>query len=105
LPRPALLRDFFGEVRQALEDPARYWVEQQVELDGIYARAWVAAQEKGLGKDLGELLTFQAGKNLDVTAIHGEWCRLWEAYRPGLFQYVHFPVPVRTNDTCEESFS
>ena len=100
-----LLRDFFAEVRKALADPGRYWVEQQQNLDDIYTGVWATAQEKGFGKDLGDLTTFQPGKNTDIAAILGEWCRLYDAYLPGLFQYVHFPIPARTNDACEESFS
>ncbi len=67
-----LLRDYFGEVRKTLGDPDRYWIAHQVDMDDIYARMWDVAQEKGLGKDLGELRTFQAGKNADVAAILGE---------------------------------
>ncbi len=49
---------------------------------------------------LGEFRTFHEGKNEDVAAILGEWSRLWEAYRPKLFEYVHFPALVRTNAAC-----
>ena len=34
-----------------------------------------------------------------------EWCRLWESYLPGLFQYYNFPVVVKTNNSLEQGFS
>ncbi len=100
-----LLFGLFQDVRQALGDPARPWLEQQVAMDDVYARAWATAKERGLTADLGELRTFLPGKKATVPDILGEWCRLWESYRPGLFQYVHFPRPVKTNGACETGFS
>jgi hypothetical protein len=100
-----LLRDLFEGARKALEDPGRDWVEQRAELDSHYMKVFLAAQEKGLTESLGELRTFQPGKKVDTASILGEWCRLWASYRPGLFQYIHFPKPVRTNGDCETAFS
>jgi len=100
-----LLRDLFKGARKALEEPARDWAQQQADLDGHYRHAFQQAQENGLVESLGELRTFQPGKKVDAASILGEWCRLWASYRQGLFQYVHFPKPVRTNGDCETAFS
>lgn len=100
-----MLRDLFEVARKALEDPARNWEEQRADLDGHYMNVFQKAQELDLPQPLEELRTFQPGKKVDAASILGEWCRLWASYRPGLFQYVHFPAPVRTNGPCETSFS
>ncbi|OLS13720.1 MAG: hypothetical protein RBG13Loki_2654 [Promethearchaeota archaeon CR_4] len=92
-------------MRRELADPARPWLEQQVALDDVYKRVWVAAQDRGLKADLEDLRTFLPGKKSTVADILGEWCRLWESYRPGLFQYVHFPRPVKTIGACETGFN
>ncbi len=100
-----LLFGMFQDIRRELADPARPWLEQQVALDNVYKRVWAIARERGLVADLDEVRTFLPGKKSTVPDILGEWCRLWESYRPGLFQYVHFPQPVKTNGACETGFS
>ncbi|KKN04724.1 hypothetical protein LCGC14_1094570 [marine sediment metagenome] len=35
----------------------------------------------------------------------GEWCRLWESYHRGLFQYYNFPIEIKTNNSLEQGFS
>jgi hypothetical protein len=100
-----LVFGFFQEIRKELVDPSRSWLEQQMALDAVYAKVWDAAVERGLKTDLPDLRTFLPGKKAGVAEVLGEWCRLWESYRPGLFQYVHFPRPVKTNGDCETSFS
>jgi hypothetical protein len=37
--------------------------------------------------------------------ILSEYCRLWNSYLPGLFQYYHFPGLNRTNGVLERLFS
>jgi hypothetical protein len=100
-----LLFDLFQPIREGLQDPKRNWLDQQVSLDDQYKKVWTLAKEKGLQKDFAELTTFQAHKDATLAEVLGEWCRLWESYRPGLFQYVHFPVAVKTNNGCESAFS
>ena len=100
-----LLLALFQGVRAELADPARPWLEQQVALDDRYRNIWATARERGLEVDLGDLRTFVPGKETPVAEVLGEWCRLWESYRPGLFQYANFPKPVRTNGDCEAGFS
>ncbi|QEE14369.1 hypothetical protein DSAG12_04330 [Promethearchaeum syntrophicum] len=36
--------------------------------------------------------------------IMGEWLRLWESYRNGLFSYRKFEKPILTNNTLEQAF-
>jgi hypothetical protein len=100
-----LLFRLFQGIRGELADPARPWVEQQVALDDRYREVWTIAKKRGLDVDLGDLRTFQPGKKTSIPEILGEWCRLWESYRPGLFQYAKFPAPVRTSTDCELAFS
>jgi len=35
----------------------------------------------------------------------GEWCRLWNSYLPGLFEYYKFLKPIRTNMELERMLS
>ena len=49
--------------------------------------------------------SFLPKKNTSFVEILGEWCRLWESYRNGLFQYAKFPIVVKTNNGCKTSFS
>ncbi len=99
------LAGYFEEIREVLAVVERHWLDQQVSLDEVYARVWMEAVERGLERDLPELRSFMPAKGTSVATILGEWCRLWESYRDGLFQYRHFPEPVRTNNGCEGAFS
>jgi len=100
-----LLFGLFGEIREELKDPGRSWLDQQDALDEIYRRIWTLARERGLDKERDEVRTFLPSKTKPLPDILGEWCRLWDSYKPGLFQYVHFSEPVRTNNDCENGFS
>jgi hypothetical protein len=95
----------FEEIRGNFEDPTCQWLSQQVTLDDIYRELWGQAVSKGLPSDLVDLRAFLPSKSRSYVEILGEWCRLWESYRPGLFQYQNFPKPIKTNNGCENAFS
>jgi hypothetical protein len=80
-------------------------LEQQTECDDVFKVIWTRAKEKGLKKSFSKLRSFLPKKSSKFPEILGEICRLWESYRPGLFQYRHFPKPIKTNNDCEVSFS
>jgi hypothetical protein len=100
-----LLFDLFQPVREILRDPELPWADQQAALDANYVAVWVLAQEHGNEKDFGALTTFQPDKKRGLAEVLGEWCRLWKAYRPGLFQFRFFPVSIKTNNQSETAFS
>jgi hypothetical protein len=99
------LQGKFEPIRAGLEDPTRHWLDQQVSLDDIFADIWALALNNGLNKGFDELRSFLPKKDKEFHEILGEYCRLWESYRPGLFQYIHFPIPIKTNNVCENAFS
>ncbi len=52
-----------------------------------------------------ECKAFLPSKKKSSVEILGEWCRLWESYLPGLFEYYSFPKAVKTNIDLEKGFS
>lgn len=95
----------FTNIRKEFEDPTRQWLDQQISLDTIYKDIWLLAVSVGNDPDLSKLRSFLPSKSRRYAEILGEWCRLWESYRPGLFQYRYFPKPIKTNNGCENGFS
>ncbi len=95
---------FFGEITEILNQTELKGIEQQVLLDEVYKRVWSQAQHLGLEKDLENLRSFLPKKNTKACEVLGEWCRLWQSYRTGLFQYEKFPQQLRTNNPCEQGF-
>jgi hypothetical protein len=55
--------------------------------------------------DLTECKSFLPNKKKSKMEIMVEWCRLWESYLPGLFQYYNFPLKIKTNNSLEQGFS
>lgn len=49
--------------------------------------------------------SFIANKKSEKPEILGEWYRLWNSYRPGLFIYAKFPIKEKTNNPSENGFS
>lgn len=99
------LNNYFQQIREALKDSQRNWLEQQQELDLIYQQIWTEVQQQDNNSELEKLRSFLPKKEFRIVEIMGEWCRLWESYRPGLFQYRYFPQPIKTNNACETGFS
>jgi hypothetical protein len=100
-----LMQLFLTQIRDILKHTERGALEQQLLLDEIFGKVWEAAKNFGLDRDLSQLRAFLPKKNRSPAEILGEWCRLWESYRPGLFQYLHFPKAIKTNNQCENAFS
>jgi hypothetical protein len=95
---------FFSEITELLNQTEVKGIEQQVLLDEVYKRVWSQAQHLGLEKDLVNLRSFLPKKTTKACEMLGEWCRLWQSYRTGLFQYEKFPQQLRTNNLCEQGF-
>lgn len=55
--------------------------------------------------NVGDCRSFLPNKNSPYNEVLGEYLRLWKSYSHGLFQYAHFPKPVRTNGDLERTFS
>jgi len=100
----SVIQPLFVEVFHILNDSQAEWLEQQVMLDEIYDKIWKEAKTQGLRKNLSDLRSFLPRKSTKSFEVLGEWCRLWESYRPGLFQYRFFHEPIKTNNGCEQGF-
>jgi len=54
---------------------------------------------------LEECKAFLPSKKKSTAEILGEWCRMWNSYLTGLFEYFSFPKVVKTNVDLEKAFS
>ncbi|WP_457559670.1 hypothetical protein, partial [Candidatus Harpocratesius sp.] len=54
--------------------------------------------------DRSKLKSFQPTSKSHISDIYGEWVRLWYSYKPGLFQYKFFPIPIQTIVMLEQAF-
>jgi len=92
------IRQIFGENKTSKEEK-----EQKLGLryDLILAKAKKRAPE--LKEE--DLRAFLPDKKRSTADILGEWYRLWESYRNGLFEYYGFPELFKTNMVLEQSFS
>ncbi len=92
------IRQIFGENKTSKEEK-----EERLGLryDLILAKAKKRAPE--LKEE--DLRAFLPDKKKSTAEVLGEWYRLWESYRNGLFEYYGFPELFKTNMVLEQSFS
>lgn len=99
------LDDDFQQIRQILGENETSKEEKEEKLgvryDSILARA--KKREPDLKEE--DLKSFLPDKTKSAVEIMGEWYRLWESYRDGLFEYYGFPELFKTNMALEHSFS
>ncbi|MBD3196692.1 MAG: hypothetical protein GF317_16670 [Candidatus Lokiarchaeota archaeon] len=100
-----VLNVFFQEIRYLLGTEDLSKEIKIMKLKKIYAHIFNIAKIMDPKLSLEECKSFLPSKKKSVVEIMGEWCRLWESYLPGLFQYYNFPLPTKTNNTIENGFS
>jgi hypothetical protein len=99
------LSGWFQQIRTTLKDGTLAWQDQQQHCDKIFQAIWTQAGREIPHLKLENCKSFLARKSASYGKILGEWCRLWNSYLPGLFQYVNFPGQFRTNGPLERLFS
>ncbi len=75
------------------------------ELDSVFNVIWIRCQELNPKFQLKDRKSFLPNNHTPYWRILGEWTRLWESYKPGLFKYYNFPVPIKSNVEMEQKFS
>ena len=100
-----LLFKYFQEIRTVFGDEALSREEKIEKLSKIYEKVFATAKERDPTLRLEDCKAFLPSKKKTTVEILGEWCRLWESYLPGLFQYFSFPKAVKTNMDLEKGFS
>ena len=81
------------------------------QLDKKYEDMFSELVENNPGLKLEDCKSFLANKNSDNGKIIGEWCRLWDSYKSGLFSFDEFNVKekckkdLKTNNGLENGFS
>jgi len=95
----------FQQVRQILGENTTS-KEEKVEKLGInYDLILAKAKKRAPELKEEDLRSFLPDKKKSTAEILGEWYRLWESYRNGLFEYYGFPDLFKTNLVLEHSFS
>lgn len=80
--------------------------EEKVEKLGIHHDILlVKAKKRAPELKEEELRSFLPDKKKSTAEILGEWYRLWDSYRIGLFEYYGFPDLFKTNMVLEHGFS
>ncbi len=100
-----LLFGWFQEIRAILGDESLSRDAKVENLGFAYDGILATAKERDSTRNWEECKAFLPSKKRSTVEIMGEWCRLWESYLPGLFQYYSFPKAVKTNVDLEKAFS
>ena len=95
----------FQNIRKIFNTTSLEWQEQQRQCDEIFKQCWSEAVAVNPSLCLEDCRAFLPHKNTSFPQILAEWCRLWNSYLPGLFQYHRFPGVWRTNGVLERLFS
>lgn len=99
------LLQWFKGIKEILRESTQPWQEQQQRCEAIFQMVWEKCQKEDPRIILDECKAFLAHKTSAYAEILGEWCRLWNSYWPGLFQYQKMPGVFRTNNVLEHLFS
>jgi hypothetical protein len=100
------LNEYFQSIRKTLcKDEFKSIHEREEQLAAVYEGIFSKAAEEDPTMRLEDCKSFLANKKSGKTKIMGEWCRLWNSYRPGLFVYAKLPIDVKTNNASENGFS
>ena len=99
------LNQYFQQIREAFGNENGSLKKRKGILAKIYKDIFTRAQDDNPKLNLADCRSFLPSKNKSKTEIMCEWCRLWESYLPGLFQYYNFPLVVKTNNSLEQGFS
>jgi hypothetical protein len=96
---------WFQQIRALFNNNELVWQEKQRQLDLVFKDVYEIILSQNPDFKLEDCRSFLPGKNDNPMDIMGEWCRLWNSYLPGLFQYEQFPGSFRTNGDSERAFS
>lgn len=99
-----LLFEHFQKIRKVFGKDTLSQEEKIERLNEIYDEVFVIAKKRDLTIKLEECKAFLPSKKKTTVEILGEWCRLWNSYLPGLFEYFKFPKAVKTNIDLEKAF-
>jgi hypothetical protein len=99
------LWDWFQKIRGYLNEKDWAWQEQQRCCEEVFQAIWLRAKIEIPSLTIDDCKAFLPHKTISFGKVLGEWCRLWNSYRPGLFQYYRFPGAFRTNGILERLFS
>jgi hypothetical protein len=99
-----LYRDF-QQIREVFGTDSTSKEEKEKVLGVYYDLLFAKAKARDLTLTLDDAKSFLPNKQKSTAEIMCEWCRLWNSYRPGLFQYYTFPEIVKTNAILEQGFS
>ena len=99
------LNQYFQQIREAFGNENTSQKEKKNKIAKIYEDIFSKARKDNPKLNLADCRTFLPNKKKSKTDIMAEWCRLWESYLPGLFQYYNFPVEIKTNNSLEQGFS
>ena len=100
-----VLFEKFQKIRSIFNNQSFEWQEQQRQCDLIFQQCWIDAVSSDASIRLEDCRAFLPHKNTPYPKILAEWCRLWNSYFSGLFQYYKFPGTWRTNGVLERLFS
>lgn len=100
-----MMESWFQKVRKILGTPEMEWHEKQRQIDLVFQEISVKVSTQNPRFKLEDCKSFLPKKGASAIKIMGEWCRLWNSYLPGLFQYEQFPGAYRTNTTLDNIFS
>ena len=99
------LNCYFQQIKEVFDKEGGSQDKKEGSVAIIYETISTEAQEINPKIRLADCKSFLPKKTASKLQIMMEWCRLWESYRPGLFQYYHFPIVVKTNNPLEQGFS
>jgi len=97
--------DYFREIHKILwkEETSR---EEKIErLDNVYNTIWERVKEIEPNFSHKDRKSFLPSSTTPYWKFLGEWTRLWERYKPGLFKYYDFPEIIKSNVDMEQKFS
>jgi hypothetical protein len=98
------LYDRFKEIYRMLFAEEFLNEEREALLTSYFKSIEEHLKKKNTRYERKNLKSFLPTARSSLSAISGEWVRLWHSYRPGLFKFLNFPVPIKTIVILERGF-
>jgi len=95
---------YFQQIRGVFGNDKTSKKVKEAGLSKIYSKILADAKLRQPSLKLEDCKSFLPSKKRNDIEIMGEWCRLWDSYLPGLFQYYNFPEIIKTNMKLEQGF-
>lgn len=96
---------FFQSIHKLLWKEGLAKNERVKGLNQLFESIWERVKELHPDYQKSARKSFSPSSKAPYWKILAEFTRLWESYRPGLFNYYEFPLPVRSNVDMEQKFS